>query len=872
MRPIEPSQRDLEPSLAELRRSNEDLRQFAHIAAHDLQNPLRTVCQFTELLRRDSPEGQSENTRNYINIIAQNTRRMADLIKDLLTYAQVSGADIRPEASVEAGGILSVALMNLNALIRETDAVVTYEVLPTIRASSAHLLQIFQNLVGNAIQYRGNKKASIHISATEEKDGYLFSIRDNGIGIEAQYREYIFEPFKRLHGDERSGSGLGLAVCRRIVERAGGHIWVESEIGKGSTFYFKFPREVSPLKEPIAISPNVVSKSDPPALDSVNGLRKGMSNNARNEKSRVKVQAELEEGVRKRTSHLQQAMDELIAEKQVFQLTLASIGDAVITTDQGGKITYLNPVAEALSGWSISEASGLLSPEVFKILTEATREPAADPVANCLLSGDVSRLAGDTLLIRRDGQELSIDDTAAPIFNAKREMIGSVLIFRDVTDKRQLVQQLSHQAVQDALTGLENRRGFERRLKQVLDSPEAHQPDALLYLDLDHFKVVNDTGGHAAGDMLLRQISALMQADIPTRSRLARLGGDEFGILLENCPKEQARRIANHLRKTIGDFRLEWERQIFSIGVSIGVVPIPQTGASLSSLFIAADAACYAAKEEGGNRVHIYEVDDNALLQRHGEMQWVGRINDALRNDQFCLYYQPIVSLGAKPTGGKWGEILLRLLDEEGHSIILPDHFTPAAEHYGLMTAVDRWVFRHGLEDLKLRGPTSASMIYSINVSGQSLSDESFLAFVVEQLRRTEVHPSRLCLEITETAAIANLSHAIRFISVLKKLGCQFALDDFGTGLSSFAYLRNLSIDYLKIAGRFVKNMAGDPIDYAMVEGIHHIGRVMGIKTIAEHVEDSATLARLKTVGVEYAQGNMLGRPTALKARVAGMS
>ena len=442
-----------------------------------------------------------------------------------------------------------------------------------------------------------------------------------------------------------------------------------------------------------------------------------------------------------------------------------------------------------------------------------------------------------------------------------------MLVFRDVTDKRLLVQQLSHQAVHDALTGVDNRRGFEGLLKRVLDSPEANQASALLYLDLDQFKVVNDTCGHAAGDVLLRQISALMQSRIRTMDGLARLGGDEFGILLESCPKEKARSIADQLVETIRNFRFEWEKKLFTIGVSIGVVPIPQANGSVSSLLIAADQACYAAKERGGNRVHVYEPDDGTLVQRHGEMQWVRRINDALRNDQFRLYYQPIVSLGTDPIPEERGEILLRFSDEQGN-LILPGNFMPAAEHYGLVRAVDRWVFSHALEALKLRGPASTPVVYSINLSGQSLSDESFRAFVIEELRRTEIDPPQVCFEITETAAIANLSYAMRFISVLKELGCQFALDDFGTGLSSFAYLRSLSIDYLKVAGRFVRNMADDPIDYAMVEAIHHIGRVMGIKTIAEHAENSAILEGLKTVGVEYAQGNILGRPTALKARL----
>ncbi len=841
---------NFEERILELRRSNEGLKEFAYVAAHDLQSPLRTVCQFAELLRHTSQDGLGETRENYINMIVESTSRMAELISDLLKYAQVLSSD-PPEELVEAGAAVDLALINLSLLILEANAIVSHDVLPAVQVCSAHLLQMFQNLVENAIRYRGTERLHVHISAIEEKDDYLFSIRDNGIGIDAQYRECIFEPFKRLHGAERSGNGLGLAVCRQIVERAGGRIWVESEVGTGSTFYFKFPKQFRGANEN---SPATVT------------CERKIAAHKEAEANRRKVRDALEE----QASSLQQANQELLAEKKIFQMTLACIGDAVITTDKSGTISYLNPVAEALSGWSNSEALGMPSSDIFNIFTEVTRTRAEDPVVNCLRSGEVTRLDGDTLLIRRDGRELSIDDTAAPIINAAKETIGAVLIFRDVGDKRQLVQQLSHQAIQDALTGLENRRGFERRMKHVLDYPEAHEPDALLYLDLDQFKVVNDMSGHAAGDMLLRQLGALMLAHIRPGDSLARLGGDEFGVLLEKCPKEQAQGVANHLRETIANFRFEWEGKIFTIGASIGVVPIPQTGGTLSDLFVAADAACYAAKERGGNRVYVYELDDSTLLQRQGEMQWVGRINTALRKDHFCLYYQPIVPLRGNRARQEWGEILLRLLDEE-NQLILPGQFAPPAEHYGLMTTVDRWVFRHALDALRFRGSSPAPVIYSINISGQSLGDENFLSFVMEELRRTEVHPAQVCIEITETAAIANLSHAIRFISVLKELGCVFALDDFGTGLSSFAYLRSLPVDYVKVAGPFVKNMTVDPIDHAMVQAIHHIGGVMGIQTIAEHVEDGATLEALKTIGVEYAQGNMLGRPLALEAKVASI-
>ncbi len=392
----------LEQNILELRRSNEGLKQFAYSAAHDLQNPLRTVCQLAELLRHTSRDGLGESRESYIDMIVQSTSRMADLISDLLSYAQVSTSDFRPDQLIEAAATLDVALMNLSGLIQQANAIVTYDVLPKIQIGFTQLMQLFQNVIENAIRYRGTERPHVHISMIEEKGEYLFSIRDNGIGIEAQYRECIFEPFKRLHGEERSGNGLGLAVCRQIVERAGGHIWVESEFGTGSTFYFTFPIHLQ------GTSANVSATTT---------RERKLTTRQEVEANHRRVQDALKE----RVSTLQQANKELLAEKKIFQMTLACIGDAVITTDNRAKITYLNPVAETLSGWSNSEASGLESLRVFNIFTEATRKRAEDPVANCISSGEVTRLAGDTLLIRRDGQELSIDDTAAPIINAAKK-------------------------------------------------------------------------------------------------------------------------------------------------------------------------------------------------------------------------------------------------------------------------------------------------------------------------------------------------------------------------------------------------------------------------------------------------------------------
>jgi diguanylate cyclase (GGDEF)-like protein/PAS domain S-box-containing protein len=579
------------------------------------------------------------------------------------------------------------------------------------------------------------------------------------------------------------------------------------------------------------------------------------------------ARAESERRYTERTSELQQTNEHLLGEKELFQVTLACMGDAVITTDVRGNIKYLNPVAEKLTGWRSVEALGLPLPQVFEILVEATRKPAADPVTSCLREGKVKGLDGDTLLIRRNGQELAIDDTAAPIFNIARELIGAVLIFRDITEKRRLVQQLAHQAVHDALTGLMNRREFERCLNRVMASRSGHESHRLLYLDLDQFKIVNDTCGHVVGDALLRQISALLRSKVRELDTVARLGGDEFGILLEHCSKEQACRVANELRQAIQDFRFLSEDKSFPIAVSIGVVSI-EAGQSLSTVLSAADSACYVAKERGRNRVHIYEPD-NAMAQRLEGMHWIRRIQNGLGEDRFRLYHQPIVSLKSNEKESDRGEILLRMLDEEGH-LVLPDIFIPAAERYDQMVAIDRWVVCHSFRAMRSRGAAAPLVTYFINMSGQSLGDHQFLDFVIDELSQAAVHPSSVCFEITETAAIANLTNAIRFISSLRERGCQFALDDFGMGLSSFAYLRTLPVDYLKIAGPFIATMVNDPINHAIVEAVHHIGHVMGIKTIAESVDDDATLEKLKVMGVDYAQGNRIGRVTALRANVVG--
>ena len=572
---------------------------------------------------------------------------------------------------------------------------------------------------------------------------------------------------------------------------------------------------------------------------------------------------DLEGKVQERTAQLAQANDVLRTEKDLFRITLASIGDAVITTDADARITYLKTVAERMTGWDNQTARGRPLAEVFRILDEITRETAEDPVLRLLRGEDGAGSGNRIVLICRDQRELNIDMSVAPIRDSDNASIGVVLVFRDITEERKLAQQLAHQATHDTLTGLVNRHEFEHRLRHLLDTASPHTPHALLYLDLDQFKVVNDTCGHAAGDDLLRQISGLLRTKLRVRDTLARLGGDEFGVLLEHCALVEAVRIANTLRELLEGFRFGWSDKSFSIGVSIGLVPITQAGETLAGVFSAADSSCYAAKEKGRNRVHVYKPDDAVLAQRDGEMRWIPRIQQALADERFRLYYQPIVSLCSNSIGGTHGEILLRMLDETG-TTVLPRAFLPAAERYGLMLAIDRWVVRKSLEALADATQIGGTATFSINISGQSLGAADFLDFVTDQIDATRVSARRVCFEITETSAVSELSHALRFMDTLKALGCRFALDDFGTGVSSFSYLKTLPVDYLKVDGGFVRGVVTDTVDLAMVEAVHHVGNIMGIKTVAEWVESQTILAKLQHIGIDYGQGYALGHPKPL--------
>ncbi|MEH1912462.1 MAG: EAL domain-containing protein [Nostoc sp.] len=560
---------------------------------------------------------------------------------------------------------------------------------------------------------------------------------------------------------------------------------------------------------------------------------------------------------------LKQIEETLFQEKELAQVTLQSIGDAVITTDAFGRIQYLNPVAESLIGCSEASAQGLPLLEVMIIVDETTREPVQNPIEQALQSNRIVGLANHTILINQNTQEIAIEDSAAPIRNREGQIIGAVMVFHDVTHSRKLSSQLSWQATHDALTRLVNRQEFERRVEEALRLASLdYQVHALCYLDLDHFKIVNDTCGHLAGDELLRQITALLQEKIRKTDTLARLGGDEFGVLLNQCTIEQALRVANELLSCVQKFRFIWQEQIFSIGVSIGLIGIDTNSESLTEIIRTADAACYTAKNRGRNRVYIAQTHDQEQLQRRGEMQWVSRISQALESDWFCLYAQPIAAITPAAQNGDHYEVLLRLRDEQGN-LVLPMAFIPAAERYNLMHLIDRWVIRTLFSNWSTFVDDEQS-IYAINLSGSSINDDQFIDFLHEQFILHPISPQRICFEITETVAIANLSKARKFIQSLQRMGCSFALDDFGVGMSSFAYLKSLPVDYLKIDGSFIRNIVENPVDNAIVTAITHIASVMGIQTIAEFVENDAILERITALGIDYAQGYGIAVPRPL--------
>ena len=560
-------------------------------------------------------------------------------------------------------------------------------------------------------------------------------------------------------------------------------------------------------------------------------------------------------------------------EKELAEVTLHSIVDGVITTDAAGRVEYLNPVAEQQLGWTGAEAIGKPLSEIYRVLDERTGKPI-DPLPLTETAGGGEAELTAVRLVDRSGRECPVRYSHAPILGRDGTVHGMIVVFHDVSQLRAMSQQLLWQASHDSLTGLVNRREFERRLTELIETAGTQRREhALLYMDLDNFKAVNDTCGHSAGDELLRQLTSIMLTRMRGSDTLARLGGDEFGALLEACPVDQGVRIANGLRETVREFRFVWEGKTFSVGVSVGLVPIDAASGDVNQVLANADATCYEAKNRGRDRVQVYRPEEPSRSGRREELQLVSQINRAFELGQFRLYRQRIDPLDATPRRERNYEILVRMVDRAGN-LIPATGFMPAAERYNLLTSIERWVVSSLVEFLSRQWTAGAIPhdlqgsgergFYSVNISGASINDKSFPDFIRNLLTRYQLPTGLLCFEITETTAISNLSKAAELMHELKGMGCRFALDDFGTGMSSFAYLKYLPVDFLKIAGVFIKDMVTDPMDFAIVDSVNRIGHILGMRTVAESVEDAATLASITELGLDYAQGYFVAEPEAL--------
>jgi diguanylate cyclase (GGDEF)-like protein/PAS domain S-box-containing protein len=572
------------------------------------------------------------------------------------------------------------------------------------------------------------------------------------------------------------------------------------------------------------------------------------------------IRRELREAEERRQRR--RAEQALVRERERAAVTLTSIGDGVLRTDARGYVEYLNPPAERLTGWSHDEAQGRGLAEILRIVDAGTRGPLRLPVDRSLRERRHFQPLGDRLLVGRDGTEVPIRDSAAPILGAEGEATGAVVILQNLSPLLELERRMAHVESHDPVTDLENRRSFEAALQRAWESATAEgRRHVLCLLDLDRFKVINDTCGHGAGDLMLRRVAGLLRERIDPPGTVSRLGADDFGLLLPDSELPAARRLAEGLLAAIPRVRFSWQGTRCTATASIGMVAIDASTPSPEAALRAADAACYVARDRGGDRFHEYAAADAAVAQRHGEMRWIARLHEALEKERFSLWAQGIHPLHSDEGPTMW-EVLLRL-DRDGEAVS-PAVFGPAAERYRLMPAIDRWVVERTLTHLAARrSEGSSGPSYALNLSGQSLGDDAFLSFVTKTLEASGFEPSRLCFEITETAAVETLPQATRFISVLQGLGCRFALDDFGTGFSSFGYLRTMSPDYLKIDGSFIRDLE-DPLQLGLVGCINQVSHLMGIRTIAEWIEDGRTVERLREIGVDLGQGWHLSRPVPL--------
>jgi diguanylate cyclase (GGDEF)-like protein/PAS domain S-box-containing protein len=557
----------------------------------------------------------------------------------------------------------------------------------------------------------------------------------------------------------------------------------------------------------------------------------------------------------------------VVASKPRAVVTLDAMGESVITVDAEGRIDYINHSAETLLSQRFDQVMGKLFSEVASLVDETDRRMLEDPVRKALTAGGRVSMGRRAVLVpASSGPERSVEISVTPLRIDGKEILGLVLVLHDTSELRGLTRQMTYQASHDPLTGLVNRREFERRLLEAMDSAQTgNVGHALCFLDLDRFKTVNDTCGHTAGDNMLREVATLIKEAVRDSDTAGRIGGDEFALLLVGCPLDKARQIADDVVRSVNDYRFVWKDKIFNIGVSIGLVEIGRGGGAIEDILNAADSACYVAKKQGGLHVHVYSAREEASARHSGEIHWLQKLQSALRDNKFELYFQPIVHAQAGGLRGPALEVFVRLEGENGQPSAPPAEFIRAAERYRLMPHVDRWVVQTVLSALGRGGmklPPGRSV--AINIAGQTLGDSDFLEFVVDCFDHTGANPADICFEVTESSVVANLDHAHRFIEVLHGMGCEFALDDFGSGLSSFSTLRTLPMDYLKIDGSFIKNLAGDSVNQAMVAAMIDLSRSLNFRVVAEQVEDQLSLDTVTNMGIDFVQGFVVGRPQPL--------
>lgn len=548
------------------------------------------------------------------------------------------------------------------------------------------------------------------------------------------------------------------------------------------------------------------------------------------------------------------------------QYTLESISEGVITTDNEGKVDYLNRAAEAMTGVDRDAALGQPIAELFTLIDEADRRQLGDPVERCLAMRRRVNMGRRALLVGSTAEhEYSVELTASPIRGPGNSISGTVVVIHDVSEIRGLTRQMSYQATHDPLTGLINRREFERRVQEALDAAHADESTHMLfYMDLDRFKAVNDSCGHLAGDNLLREIAALIKDQVRDSDFVGRLGGDEFGTLLVGCPIDKARQIATDICNAVSDYRFVWKEKIFNIGISIGLVEITHASGNLQDTISAADSACYVAKQRGRGQVHVYSARDEAIARERGDIQWLRQLQAALHEDKFELAVQPIIATAGNAVSGPAVEVLLRLPDAHGRTANSAEFLRPA-ERYQLMPQIDRWVVNailNAVSNGQIKVPEGRNCM--VNISTQTLSDEGFLGFVVEALDRSGVAPGSICFELNEAAITTDLQFVRRFIEVLHGIGCEFALDDFGSGLGSFSSLKRLPVDYLKIDGTYTRNLSEDDINQEMVTAMIKLARTMEFRIVAEQVEQQQDFDWLRDVGVDFVQGNFVEPPALL--------